>query len=126
MDRAESLVRSALDRLNEHDVEGYLARCTEDFCTTNEFGVARGKAEVRALFEALETIPDHWRTIERVEVSGTTVSVWLQFGGTVAATGRSFVIEACNTVWEVRGDLLCSATEHGDYQPWIEAARPAP
>jgi hypothetical protein len=73
MEAAEALVRAALDDLNHHDVEGFFARCTEDYTTTNEFGVFSGKDENRALFAAFDGIPDHWRTIERVVVAGTGV-----------------------------------------------------
>ena len=123
MEPAEVLVRAALDDLNRHDVEGFFTRCTKDYTTTNELGVFSGKDENRALYAAFEGIPDHWRTIERVEVAGSTVSVWLKFGGTVASTGRTFEQQGC-TVWEVRGDLLSSAIEHASYQPAIDASQP--
>ena len=125
MEHAEVVVRAALDRLNDHDLEGYLALCTDDFVTTNEWGVFSGKDEVRRLFRGFEDMPDHWRTIERVEVAGSIVSVWLKFGGTIASTGRSFVMQG-RTDWDVRDGLLASAIEHGNYQPAIEASQPEP
>ena len=121
----ESLVRAALALLNEHDVEGYVDMCADDFVMTSELGRFTGKAELRAALSPFADIPDHWRTIERIEVDGGSVSVWLRFGGTFASTGRAFEMDGC-TVWTVRDGLLSSATEHGSYQPAIDASRPAP
>lgn len=113
-ERSRSVVVAALDRLNEHDLDGYYDLCADDFryVGTTE---RRGKAEARAVDEPLvEGIPDHWRRIDKALVSGNTVVAWLTLGGTPAASGRSFEAEFCDVV-EVSDGLTTSLTMSADW-----------
>jgi ketosteroid isomerase-like protein len=117
------IVEAALQSLNDHDLDGYYALCADDFryVGTEE---RRGKAEARAVDEPVfAAVPDHWRRFDQVIVSGDTVVVWGTFGGTVAATGKSFEVEACNVI-EVRDDLIQSLTMYADWSGLTDAFTP--
>ena len=116
MHEYELLVRGAFDLLEAGDLEGYVARLTDDIVQTNPSGVFRGKAEVLAYnHQALrETLAAHFRRVEHLVVSGESVAVWLTFGGTVAATGRSFEVEGC-VIFDVRDGKVCAVTEYVDF-----------
>jgi len=114
MHRHEVLVRAALARLNEvNDIEGYVDCCTDDVVFTSPLGVARGKADFLAFHSTFELLSHRYARIERLLVSEDSVAVWSTSGGTVAATGGSFEVEAC-TIFEVRDDKLCAVTEYAD------------
>jgi ketosteroid isomerase-like protein len=118
------LVRTAIGHLEAHDIERYVAVCTADVVSTTPLGTARGRVELAAYLQnAFDGIPDHWRRIERLVVSGDDVATWVRFGGTAAATGRSFELEGC-TVFGVRDGLISSITEYVDLQPAYEAFTP--
>ena len=116
MHEHELLVRGAFDLLEAGDLDGYVAYLTDDVVQTNPFGVFRGTAEVlayhRQTFE--ETLAAHFRHVEHLLVSGDSVAVWLSFGGTVAATGRSFEVEGC-VILDVRDGKVCAITEYVDF-----------
>ena len=118
-----SVVLTALDRLNAHDLEGYYELCADDFVyvgTTER----RGKAEARAVDEPLFAgLPDHWRRVERLLVSGDTVAVWLTFGGTPTANGRAFEAELCDLI-EVRDGKIQSIRMYGDWPALMAALAP--
>jgi ketosteroid isomerase-like protein len=119
-----SAVLSALELLNGHDVEAYLAACTDDLVSRSPAGEFRGVDENRAYFSGLDGVPDHWRRVERTLVSGNDVATWLRWGGTVEATGRSVEVEAC-TIFTVEDDGRISAiTEHFPLEPLTEAFTP--
>lgn len=109
-----AVVLAALDRLNEHDLDGYYSLCAPDFTYTGT-GTRHGHAEARAIDEPLfSAIPDHWRRVDRILVSGEVVAVWLTLGGTPTATGRSFEAELCDII-EVRDGLIRSLTMYADW-----------
>ena len=124
MDHREALVRDALARLDAHDVEGYLEHMTDDVVSTTPVATCRGKDEFRGYLTRLDGIPDHWRRIERLVVSGDSVATWLTFGGTVAVTGRSFEMEGC-TVWDTADGRIRTISEWFDVEPMWTAAAPA-
>lgn len=105
----------AFERLNAHDLDGYYQLCADDFLYVGST-TRRGKAEAQAVdtpfFAAL---PDHWRRVEKLLVSGSTVAAWLTFGGTPTANGRPFEVEFCDII-EVRDGLIQSLTMYGDWQ----------
>lgn len=114
------IVRMALDRLNDHDLDGYYALCSDDLI---EVGLAtiRGKASVRANDDPLYLLlSDHWRRVKELLVSGDTVAVWLAFGGTHSKSGAHFEIDVCDIV-EVRDRLIQSLTMYADWAPMVEA-----
>ncbi|MDP1792589.1 MAG: nuclear transport factor 2 family protein [Acidimicrobiales bacterium] len=120
----KTVVVTALDRLNEHDLEGYYALCADDFTYTGT-GTRRGKDEARATDEPLfAALPDHWRRIEKLLVSGNTVVVWLTFGGTPAATGKSFESEFCDVI-EVDNGLITSLTMYADWPTLMSKLAPS-
>ena len=115
----ESVVRTALERLNEHDLDGYYELCADDFAYIG-MSERRGIAEARATDEPLFAgLPDHWRRVDKLLVSGDTVAVWLTFGGTPTATGRSFQAELCDLI-EVRGGKIQSLRMYGDWPKLVE------
>jgi ketosteroid isomerase-like protein len=118
----ERLVRDALDRLEAKDVNGYVDCFTDDVVLTNPLGTVSGKAELRA-YHAFSALSSHCRRVEHVVVSGDDVAVWTRFGGTVAATGRSFEVEGCG-IFSLRDGLVCSLTEYLDVTPIQEAFEP--
>jgi ketosteroid isomerase-like protein len=114
MAQPEAVVREALDRLNEHDLDGYYDLCTDDFLYVGT-STRHGKDEARAIDQPLfDAIPDHWRRVERLLVSGDAVAVWLRFGGTPVATGRAFDAELCDII-VVRDGLIQSLTMYADW-----------
>jgi ketosteroid isomerase-like protein len=115
----ESVVVAAFDRLNAHDLEGYYDLCADDFRYVGTT-VREGKAEARAVDEPFfAQLPDHWRRIDKLLVSGNTVAAWLTFGGTPAASGRSFEAEFCDVI-EVEDGLITSLTMYGDWPALME------
>jgi ketosteroid isomerase-like protein len=116
MHEYESLVRHAFDLLEHGDLEGYVACFTDDIVQTNPVGVFRGKADVLAYNHQMlrETLAVHFRRVEHLVVSGESVAVRLAFGGTVAATGRSFEVEVC-AIFDVRDGKVCAVTEYVDF-----------
>ena len=121
MHRHESLVRGALDRLNEaNDIEGYVACCTDDVVFTYPLGVARGKAEFLAFHSSFALLSHRYARIERLLVSGDSVALWQTSAGTVAATGRSFEVEVCG-IFDVRADKICAVVEYADYTTIVAA-----
>ena len=116
MHEYEGLVRGALDVLEAGDLEGYVACFTEDIVQTTPFGVFHGKAEVLGFLRQtfVETLAAHFRRVEHLLVSGETVAVWLTFGGTVAATGKSFAVEGCS-IFRIRDDKVCGISEYLDF-----------
>jgi ketosteroid isomerase-like protein len=119
----ELLVRGALDRLEAQDIDGYVDCFTGDVVLTNPLGTVSGRVEFRAYHEAFSAFSSHSRRVEHVVVSGDNVAVWTRFGGTVAATGRSFEVEGC-VIFGVRDGLVCSLTEYLDVTPIQEAFEP--
>ncbi len=108
-----AIVRAALQRLNDHDVDGYFALCADNLDYVSMTTV-EGKAAARALDEAaLAALPDHWRRIDRLLVSGDTVAVWLTFGGTPAGK-EPFEAEFCN-IFEVRDGLIASLKTYANW-----------
>ena len=116
MHEYEGLVRGALDVLEAGDLEGYVACFTEDIVQTTPLGVFHGKAEALAFLQRSfrDTLAAHFRRVEHLLVSGESVAVWLTFGGTVAATGRSFEVEGC-TIFDIRDSKVCAITEYIDF-----------
>ena len=114
MMRPEAIVREALDRLNKHDLAGYYDLCADDFLYVGT-STRRGKEQARAVDEPfLSAIPDHWRRIDRLLVSGDTVAVWLTLGGTPVANGKAFEAELCDVI-VVRDGLIRSLTMYADW-----------
>lgn len=109
-----TLVRTAFDRLNEHDLDGYYALLAED---VTYVGVAttRGRDAARATdAPVFAMLPDHSRRVDRMLVSGDTVAAWLVFSGTHAATGERFEAEFCD-ILEIRGGFIQSITMYADW-----------
>jgi ketosteroid isomerase-like protein len=119
----QTVVLTALDRLNEHDLDGYYALCAPDFAYTGT-STRHGHAEARSIDEPLFAgIPDHWRRVDRILVSGDYVAVWLTFGGTPAATGQPFEAELCDII-EVREGLIQSLTMYADWPAFASKLAP--
>lgn len=116
----EDIVREALDALNRHDVDGYVACCAPDIVTTNELGVVIGTDDTRASVGVFDSMTEHWRRIERVIVLGDNVAVWLTFGGTVRSTGRTFEVEGVS-VFGIEDGRIRSVTEFIEFAPVIAA-----
>ncbi|MEY2471986.1 MAG: SnoaL-like polyketide cyclase [Actinomycetota bacterium] len=109
-----SVVVAALDRLNDHDLDGYYDMCADDFRYVGTTA-REGKSEARAVDEPFfARVPDHWRRIDKLLVSGNTVVVWLTFGGTAAASGRGFEAELCDVI-EVEDGRITSLTMYADW-----------
>ncbi|MCI0635236.1 MAG: nuclear transport factor 2 family protein [Actinobacteria bacterium] len=106
-DDPRDVVLRVFDALNDHDLERYAGLLAEDVQERHPY-VLDGRDAVTAGDKAtLELIPDHWRTIERLLVDGDNVAFWLRFGGTIAATGKSFEVEICGVV-EVRDGKIAT------------------
>jgi ketosteroid isomerase-like protein len=90
------IVKKAIAAINERDVEGYLACCTEDVQLITPLaeigGVYEGKEAIRRFFVDLsDTSPDFHIVVERVEPIGSNrVLGFLR----VSATGRASGIPA--------------------------------
>ena len=111
-------VCSALQRLNEHAVDGYIALGADDLVYASMTTV-KGMEAARALDEAaLAKLPDHWRRIDRLLVSGDTVAIWLTFGGTPAGK-EPFEAELCD-IFEVRDGLIHSITTYANWPVMME------
>lgn len=110
----DTIVRAAFDRLNAHDLDGYYALLAEDISYT-AMTTTHGRAAARAVDAAgFAALPDHWRRIDRLLVSGDVVAVWLTFGGTPATTGEAMEVEFCN-IFEVRDGLIQALTIYTDW-----------
>lgn len=123
MHEHERLVLSALERLDAMDIEGYADHCTDDVVHTHPSGVSRGRDEFVAFHSAFHLLADRYRRDQRILVSGDSVVVWITSGGTVAATGKSFEVEAC-TIFDIRDGKICALTEYADFGPVIAAFTP--
>jgi ketosteroid isomerase-like protein len=120
----ERLVRSALERLEAFDMEGYADCCTDDVVFTHPLGVARGREEFLQFHSAFHALSERYRRDERLLVSNNAVAVWITSGGTVAATGRSFEIQAC-TIFDIEDGKICAITEYADFGPVVAAFTPS-
>lgn len=121
IDDPRELVETAFQRLNDHDLDGYYALCAEDFTSCVGRQSRGGVAEARTMDEPLfAALPDHWRRIDKLLVSGDTVVVWLTFGGTPTRTGRPVTLDLCNVI-EVRDGLIRSVTMYADWRALAEA-----
>ncbi|MFO7563622.1 MAG: nuclear transport factor 2 family protein [Enhygromyxa sp.] len=115
----KAVVERAFACLNEHDLDAYYALCADDFTYTG-MTTTRGRDVARQIdAAAFAALPDHWRRVERILVSGDTVAVWLVFGGTSPATGEPFEIEFCD-VFEVREGLIQSITMYADWPALLQ------
>lgn len=122
-DDPRTVVLTALERLNAHDLDGYYDLCADDFAYTGT-AARRGKAEARAVDEPLfASIPDHWRRVDKLLVSGDMVAVWLTLGGTPAANGQAFEAEFCDVI-EVRDGLIRSLTMYADWPSLMSCLAP--
>ena len=75
----------------------------------------QGKSEARAVDEPLfAALPDRWRRVDELLVSGNTVVAWLTFGGTPTASGRTVEAELCDVI-EVEDGLITSLTMYADW-----------
>lgn len=111
---AKAVVEAAFARLNNHDLDGYYALCADDFRYTG-MTTTHGKAAAREIdTPVFAGLPDHWRRVERILVSGDAVVVWLVFGGTPVATGKPFEVEFFD-IFEVRDGLIRSITMYADW-----------
>jgi ketosteroid isomerase-like protein len=120
----EAIVIDALELLNAHDVEAYLAACSPDVVRQCPMGQFSGVQANRTYLSGLDAIPDHWRRVQRSLVSGNDVATWLRWGGTVDATGRSFEIDGC-TIFTVDDDGRISAVvEYWSWDLLVEPFRP--
>jgi ketosteroid isomerase-like protein len=87
------VVRRAIAAVNERDVEGYLACCTDEIQLETPWtpveGVYEGPAAIRRFFSDLDdTAPDFRLTIERVEAIGADrVLAFLRASATGRASG---------------------------------------
>lgn len=109
-----SIVEEAMRRLNDHDLDGYYALCAVDFryvWTAERIGHSAAREVDEPIFAAM---PDHWRRIDKLIVSGDVVAVWLTFGGTPTPTGRRLEAELCDII-EVRDGLIQSLTMYADW-----------
>jgi ketosteroid isomerase-like protein len=117
----DEVVKAAVERLNANDLAGYYALMADDIVTINDQRTVTGKqAVIATLDENLSAVSDHWRTIERMAVSGQSVATWLSIGGTAVGSGRRWQVEGC-TIWEIRADHITSIREYYDWSPLIEA-----
>jgi len=82
-------------------------------CSRRRWGLHGGKADFLAFHSTFALLSHRHARIERLLVSEDSVAVWSTSGGTVAATGGSFVVEAC-TIFDVRDDKLCAVIEYAD------------
>lgn len=118
-----AVVMEAFDRLNDHDLDGYYDLCANDLVYTGT-AERRGIEEARSIDEPIfAMLPDHWRRVERILVSGDTVAVWLTFGGTPTSNGRPFEIELCD-IFEVRDGKIQSLRMYGDWSTLMEKLAP--
>ncbi|MGH9026895.1 MAG: nuclear transport factor 2 family protein [Acidimicrobiia bacterium] len=97
-DDPREVVLGAFQALNDHDLERYAGLLAEDVEERHPYQLTGREAVTAGDRATLELIPDHWRKIDRLLVDGDNVAFWLRFGGTVAATGKSFEVEICGIV----------------------------
>ena len=119
----KTIVMRAFERLNDHDLDGYYGLCADDFeyIGTTE---RRGIDEARAIDEPIfATLPDHWRRVEKLLVSGDKVAVWLTFGGTPTSNGQSFEIDLCD-IFEIRDGKIQSLRMYSDWSALTEKLAP--
>jgi len=84
----------------------------------------RGIDEARAIDEPIfATLPDHWRRVEKLLVSGDKVAVWLTFGGTPTSNGQSFEIDLCD-IFEIRDGKIQSLRMYSDWSALTEKLAP--
>jgi ketosteroid isomerase-like protein len=116
-----TVITQGFAHLNDHDISAYCALMAPDVLSKSPMGTLSSRAEVEETFTAnLDLMPDNWRTVDRLIVDGPTVVAQLTFGGTIAATGKSFEIEVC-TVYEVPDGVITSIAEYADWRPLLEA-----
>ena len=119
----KSIVLAMFDRLNKHDLDGYYDLFAEDIVYTGA-NESRGIAAARATNEPFfESVPDHWRRVDRLLVAGDTVAVWLTFGGTPRATGVPYEVEVCSVI-EVRDGKVQSTRMYTDWKALISKLSP--
>jgi ketosteroid isomerase-like protein len=119
----QTVVLTALERLNAHDLDGYYELCADDFAyigTTERRGIAEARAIDEPLFAGL---PDHWRRVDKLLVSGDTVVVWLTLGGTPVANGVAFEAELCDVI-EVRDGKIQSLRMYADWPAFMAKLAP--
>lgn len=113
-------IRDAVEALNAGDIDSFYALLADDCVLTSAMGVMRGRQAIldgdRSILQLMN--PHYRRLVAGPIMSGDAVVSWGVFGGTVAATGKSFESEICNVMhvkdgqivaWESYTDLASSA-----------------
>ena len=112
MNDPAALVCAAFEHLNAHDLDAYYALLADDVVSIGLTGRFDGKDAMRAgIGLSFDAIPDHWRRVERMAVSGDSVATWITFGGTVAATGEPIELEGC-VIWDIQDGRICAIREY--------------
>jgi ketosteroid isomerase-like protein len=115
------VVETAIARLTAHDLDGYYELLADDVTYRDASLECHGKGEVRALDEPVFTlIPDHWRRIDKLLVSGNVVAMWGTFGGTLSTTGTAIEVEAC-VINDVCDGKIRSIVTYADWSSLLDA-----
>ncbi len=123
MSNPRHIVETAIARLTAHDLDGYYGLLADDVTCRDGSVERHGKSEVRALDEPVfELIPDHWRRIDKLLVSGNVVALWGAFGGTLSTTGTTIEIEAC-VINEVCDGKIQSIVTYADWSALLQSVQ---
>jgi ketosteroid isomerase-like protein len=115
------VVTLAVERLNASEFDGFSELLADDVVMMSSMAKLMGKAQVLAgLRENLGMASEHWRTVERLLVSGDHVATWLLNGGVVAESGNRWEMESCG-IWKVRDGLIESIQDYADWRPLLAA-----
>jgi ketosteroid isomerase-like protein len=120
-------VRNVVVALNERDVDGYLACCTDDVelvpATVAVAGTYRGARGIQRFFADLQdTAPDIQVAIERLEVVGGSVLAFERGSASGRASGVGGEFEF-TTLYEFAGGRVRRISVFLDRQEATETAR---
>ena len=107
----EDLVKRAISAINERDVEGYLACCTDDVQLYTPFtdftgGSNEGAAGIRRFFQDIEDAsPDFHLELECLELVGDQALAFLRVHGSGRVSGVPIDLETAN-VYDFAGERI--------------------
>jgi ketosteroid isomerase-like protein len=119
-------VRRAITALNERDIDGYLACCTEDIAlrtpVTAVAGVFEGPEGIRRFFADIEDAgPDFRIELERLEApSSDRVLAFLQVSMSGRVSGVPVALETAN-IYELAGARIARVDIYTDRSEALEA-----
>jgi ketosteroid isomerase-like protein len=100
-------IESAVELMNEGDIDTFYELIADDCVLTAPHGELRGRqAILDGDRSAAVLMEPHYRRFDRPIVSGNDIAYWGVFGGTVKATGKSFEVEICGIFHTQDGKIV--------------------